>query len=185
MNDRLYFIPLISDAISQPNPEAIIKKAFERIIQMGQSREYEQGYLQFLQFMKKAFEFSEKETIWLTEIWGHHEEETLLELVVTKDGETIASFPISLSECSQRVHDAMPGFYTFQLSTGRVLWMGELLRKDLFWLEAFPDSELELAADTKDLKPEPTQEIEILDGEFVIYVFPGFEGGIIEVKRSI
>jgi hypothetical protein len=133
--------------------------------------------------MKEAIEFSEKEVPWQTKIWRYEEEEPLIELVVTTDGETIASFPISPCEFSPRVHDAMPGFYTFQLSTGRILWMGELLRKDLFWLEAYPRSELDLAADTADLKPEPTQKIKILDGEFIIYVFPGFEGGIIEVKR--
>jgi hypothetical protein len=184
MNDYLYFIPLISDAISQPNPKVKIKKAFEKIMQMGQRRKYEQGYLQFLQFMKEAIEFSGKEIPWLTKIWREHEEEPLLKLFVTTNGETIASFPISPSEVSQKMHGAMPGFYTFQLNTGRILWMGELLQKDLFWLEVYPDSELEIAADTADLKPEPTQEIKILNGEFIIYVFPGFEGGIIEVKRS-
>lgn len=54
MNNDLYFIRILADALKGPNPEPEIKKAFDEIEKLGQQPEYKQGYHQFRQFMDKV-----------------------------------------------------------------------------------------------------------------------------------
>ena len=179
MSKNLYFILLLSEAVSQPNARPAIRRALDRIIHLGQGRGYERGYRQFLQFMEKIFGTSESEIPWLIGIWENH----ALKINVARDEKLIASLPLELSNITLRILDAVPGQYIFKLSTGRILWMDELTEKDLFLLKAFPDSDLKLAAATDDLKPKPSKQIRLMDGEIVIRIFPGFDNGSIEVQR--
>ena len=215
MSNELYFISLISEAIQKPQSLIALRKAFERIIEMGEKPAYERGYKQFLRFMKTGLDIHRKMTSYIVGMWEHYADqqsgffqaafniqqteraekiflETLrrpsekfeLELIVTINGEMTASLPMKPFAISHSIINAMPGFYTFQLSTGRFLWMGKLTKRDLFWAYAFPNSDIKLAADTEDSRVEPTKEFGLLDGEIVIHVFPGFDGGCIEIKGS-
>jgi hypothetical protein len=184
MSNDLYFIPLISKAVSQSSPRVALKKAFTEIIMIGKLPEYRRGFMQFRRFMAKVFAMQENEAPWLMGIWDGHFAETVVQVIIIADGAEIASFPLRQSHLFRATAGVVPGLYTIKLSTGRILWMGELTRSDVHWYEAFPGGDLKLAADTGDQKPLPTKEITVLHGEIIIRIFPGFEGGTIEVMRS-
>jgi len=183
MSNKLYFIPLVSQAISQSDTRAEAKHILERILELGKRPEYFQGFLQFQRFMAKVFEIQKDDIPWMAGIWELQPDKRTIKIIIIKDEETIASFPMNLSEKSRLIHNALPGFYTIKLSTGRILWMDEISKRDLSWREAFPDRELKLAAAVGEVKQVPTKEISVLDGEIIIRIFPGFEDGTIEVMR--
>jgi hypothetical protein len=77
-----------------------------------------------------------------------------------------------------------PGNYVLKLATGRYLWEGCLTERDVFWTEAFPDRDLDLAADTEEAESKPTREISLLDGELILRVYPGIESGHIQIEAK-
>jgi len=74
------------------------------------------------------------------------------------------------------------GYYTIRLATGRVIWEGELTDRHLAWSRAFPGRPLDMAADTGDEAGEPTLDLDLLNGDVHIRVFPGTEKGRIQVE---
>ncbi len=105
----------------------------------------------------------------------------LLGIEVLKEAELIASFPIS--EIPINLINIDPGQYTIRLSNGRVLWEGELTRKDLLWMDAFAEGDLKMAAKTED-EVEPTISESLLDSELVMKVFLGLESGEMRFGRG-
>ena len=230
MNNDLYFLRILTEALKAPNPEPEIKKAFDKIENLGQQPEYRQGYHQFRQFMDKVKESGnitsvdsedlrpemirdlvfqmatgllDRDSIEgqrLLEIirskpeWQKEFDEVSaqtsepeglsgqIKIIVTKNGDTIGSIPAKASPFRQNIGNVTPGFYEIRLSTGRLIWQGELTAGDLFWAAAFPGQQLDMAADTKDTQPQPTREYRFLDGELTIRVFPAIESGRIEFK---
>jgi hypothetical protein len=75
-----------------------------------------------------------------------------------------------------------PGQYLLRLSTGMVLWEGQLTGRDLLWAEAFGPESLDLAAETAEVPEAPFREIELLDGEVILRVCVGIEDGKIDVE---
>ena len=75
-----------------------------------------------------------------------------------------------------------PGQHLLRLSTGLVLWEGQLTARDLLWVEAFGPESLELAAKTPEARGQPTRIVAMLDGELILRVFAGIEDGEIEVE---
>jgi hypothetical protein len=63
MNNNLYFLRILTEALKVPNPEPEIKKAFDKIENLGQQPEYRQGYHQFLQFMDKVSESGKRDPV--------------------------------------------------------------------------------------------------------------------------
>ena len=53
---RLYFIPLIDDALGSDNPELALMGAFKKIHDLGMTKEYKEGFAQFRLFMGKIVE---------------------------------------------------------------------------------------------------------------------------------
>jgi len=105
-----------------------------------------------------------------------------LEFIVKKEGVAIGSWQMGPSVQSIILPRIMPGTYTFGLSTGwRVLWT-ELTAEDLIWSRAYPDQDLQMAADTCDTGLTPSRIIRLWDGKLVIRVFPGIESGRIVIK---
>ena len=51
MDNDLFFIPLIADALCQKDVPSALREAFRRIQQMGREPRWEAGYRQFLTFM--------------------------------------------------------------------------------------------------------------------------------------
>ena len=54
MTNDLYFLPMIADALGQPEPKAALKAAIEKIKALGQYPQYERGFLQFQRFMAEV-----------------------------------------------------------------------------------------------------------------------------------
>ena len=77
------------------------------------------------------------------------------------------------------------GVYTIRLSNGRVLWEGLLTREDVLWAYAFPDKELPMAAETEPLEKTPVRTISLLEGEFVMRIFPGLESAMISIEKGL
>lgn len=53
---RLYFIPIIDDALGSDNPEVALMGAFKQIRDRGMAKEYKEGFAQFRLFMGKIVE---------------------------------------------------------------------------------------------------------------------------------
>ncbi len=51
---RLYFIPIIARALSSDDPKQAMEEAFSEIRKLGNQPEYEEGFRQFLEFVKSA-----------------------------------------------------------------------------------------------------------------------------------
>ena len=99
-----------------------------------------------------------------------------------KEGKQIGSIPFENRPASKTIKNLKPGLYTITLDTGRILWQDRLTEKDLLWIYAFPEQDLAMAADTGEGKPRTTLEIELLDGEVTIRVFPEIETGRLELE---
>jgi hypothetical protein len=53
---RLYFIPIIDDALGSDSPELALRAAFKKIHDLGMTKEYKEGFVQFRLFMGKIVE---------------------------------------------------------------------------------------------------------------------------------
>ncbi len=54
MSKYLYFIPIIFQALKQPNRKEALRQVFEKIEKLGQEQEYREGHRQFLWFMDEV-----------------------------------------------------------------------------------------------------------------------------------
>jgi hypothetical protein len=224
MNNNLYFIDLISNALQQSNPKSKLVEAFLEIIQMGQQSQYEQGLHQFHRFiaevrknwgtglskadsdiheiiqdmcleaaestiendMKKLLKSQNPilkliYDIYYSESMKFKVFDEKIHVIIERDGKYFAATPIGTT--SQMISGARPGLYVISTSTGRLLWQGELTKQDLFWEKAFPEQELQLAAETEEPPVVVTKEIPILDGKWVLRVIPQIESGCIEISK--
>ena len=57
---KLYFIPIIAQALDSDDPKRAMKRAFDEIQQLGNQPEYQKGYRQFLEFVKTAVKPSDE-----------------------------------------------------------------------------------------------------------------------------
>ena len=103
-----------------------------------------------------------------------------LELVVTRNQIEVGVVPFPRSGESLRLKPITPGFYTIGLSTGRVLWKGEIIAEDTAWNQAFPERAMRLAADTEGAPGKSTRTISLLGGTLIARVYPGMETGVLE-----
>jgi hypothetical protein len=53
---RLYFIPIIDNALGSDSPELALRAAFKKIHELGMTKEYKEGFVQFRLFMGKIVE---------------------------------------------------------------------------------------------------------------------------------
>jgi len=105
-----------------------------------------------------------------------------LAIEVLKDDQMIASIPVQ--ETLINLTNINPGQYTVRLSTGRVLWEGQLLRKHLLWLEAYGDEDLQMAAKTEEDAPRPTLSELLLGGDLMMEVIPDLQSGEIRFSHG-
>ena len=54
MSDALFFIPMIAQALREPDPKAAMIDTFERIRAMSREPRYQRGYEQLIDFMDAA-----------------------------------------------------------------------------------------------------------------------------------
>ena len=104
-----------------------------------------------------------------------------IEITVSRDGVEVEVIAFTHSGEIHPVGRVRPGHYVLRLSTGRVLWRGDLGVQDVEWGAAFPDRALDLAADTEGAKGIPTRTFNLLEGELTVRILPGIEAGTMEI----
>ena len=114
-------------------------------------------------------------------------DDQIKKIVVEQDGNHFYSLQFKLKPVTGRIKRVKPGRYVVRFNTGRIIWQGDLTKRELVWYKAFPERELELAADTGDAPQITSKEITLFDNEIIIKVIPGIESGYIEItiKRPV
>lgn len=102
--------------------------------------------------------------------------------LVNNDGATVGTVSLMENLTSGSIVNVLPGSYVLVLDTGWILWEGTLTGRDLLWVEAFPHQPLKLAADTCEAASECTKQIDLLDGELRLSVYPGIESGWVGIN---
>jgi hypothetical protein len=117
-----------------------------------------------------------------TEISEFLPTETLIIIEILKDGRSYASFAYEPSTKLISVKGITPGSYAIRLSTGLLLWEGQLREKELVWTKAFPKEKVKAAAETKAIGRKASLSKPLLNGELTLEVFPGLESGAIQLS---
>ncbi len=105
-----------------------------------------------------------------------------MRIEVRREGKLVGSSDIAREQSS--IRPIIPGWYTVQMSNGRVLWEGELTPEDVLWAFAHPAEDLPLAAETEKVQAEPTRTISLLDGELIMRIFAGLEAGVVRIESG-
>jgi len=230
MDKPLFFISLITAALTSPSPRKALGETAQQIALYCEEAPFAPGCAQFRQFMEEVtsqwdlrrqmppemvssiaedlalelsfglFDGSEweiKAARKLIEsqesLHGTHlklpiethsslKEQQQLKFIIKKEGIAIGSWQLGPSVQSIILPRIMPGTYTFGLNTGWRLLSVEFTDKDLIWSRAYPDQDLQMAADTGETGLTPSRIMRLWDGKMVIRVFPGIESGRIEIK---
>lgn len=222
---RLYFMPLIDEALGCDDPKRALMDAFKKIHELGMTKKYKEGFAQFRIFMGKiveayvedspnreqliredihsliydlvtdSFEGSAEEKkaliesltrndLWQTEyvrmkseLADFMEPHLPMRIEILKDGKPITSFAVT--EVPIKLMNIDPGQYIIRLSTGRVLWEDQLLKKHLIWLDAYGDEDLPMAAKTDEDgdASHPTISDHLMGGELTMEVTPSLKSG--------
>jgi len=109
-----------------------------------------------------------------------HESGTVDLTVMGPEGVT-ESIHLSAEVESAWLTKVVPGPYLMRLSTGRVLWNGQLAAADLLWSEAYPEGDLRFAATDKHHERIARRTIPVLGGEVMLHLYPGPESGELRV----
>ena len=104
-----------------------------------------------------------------------------IEMNWEEQGKVVETVSFEAAQRAASISNITPGSYSLRLSTGRLLWKGELTDNDLIWSHAFPGRALDLAADTGEASQEASLEISLLDGEVLTHIYPGIENGCMEI----
>ena len=81
------------------------------------------------------------------------------------------------------VPDVVPGEYSLTLSTGQLLWEGEVRPEQVIWSRAFPGRALPMAAETDLPVGEPTYVVDLLGAELSLTLHAGLEAGTLRLAR--
>lgn len=104
------------------------------------------------------------------------------EIKIERNNKGIFRENISHEQNRRTIRNVIPGSYTIKLNEDSILWQGELKKDELLWVEAFPEEPLKLAADTGELSPRSTLDINLLNDKIRFRVFPGIESGRLELE---
>ena len=104
-----------------------------------------------------------------------------VEVSISRENKDFKSVTFMEVPGSKTIDKITEGIYNIAFATGELIWEGKLTAQDLIWVEAYPGRSFDLAADTTGLKPEPTKEISVFDGDIIIRVFAGLENGRVEI----
>jgi hypothetical protein len=187
MNEYLFFIPIIQNALEQKDPSKSLREAFGSIHRMGQESRYAEGYQQFMRFMEEVHDSQPMEIAkqLLDRFVEDFSRPLSAELVVEKNQKTLATIAIEQSGGKKIIESIFSGHYQLRLDTGLVIWEGYLNEQELLWPKAFPTKALKMAADTGELGAEPTCEFSLMDGALILRVFAGIESGLLEIQWKL
>jgi len=183
MSNELYFIPIIAEALRQPERKLAFRKAFERITELGRDDSFRVGYAQFLWFMACSVDQ------WTTDSFGVPDDPSRqileasrrCELLLERDGNRIGAWILDRFPFRAAVVNVQPGLYRLSADTGWALWEEALTPAELLFTHAFPQQGLPLAAQTEEVIFPATRQVSVLDGALTIRVRPGLESGVLEL----
>jgi hypothetical protein len=95
-------------------------------------------------------------------------EESAIFIEIEKDGHLFTSFGYTQSSELTLIGQVFPGNYTIKLSTGFLIWQGELTERELIWTEAFPHEKVKAAAETKAIGRRSSHSEPLLNGELIL-----------------
>lgn len=185
MHKNLYFIPIIAGALEQPDTKAALSEAFELIHSMGKEAQYHNGYQQFLRFMESVD----------NSLWEEAPEQVASQLLQAME----RPFPCDiLVECddhivgtcsfkdatAQTIAGIKPGFHHLRFETGLLLWQGAVADEDVLWSRAFSEKPLKMAADTEEVKRQPTRTIDLPESGLILRFYAGIETGFMEIEMT-
>ena len=102
-----------------------------------------------------------------------------VELVVERDGREMGTITAQFGARMKTLSGITPGNYVLRLATGRVVWEGTLSGAQV----RVAGAPLVLAADTGEpVRAPATCQESLLDGNAVLYVFPGIGSGKIGIE---
>ena len=198
MQENLYFITDICNALNDNHSEQKIEKVIRAIINKGKKPEYQQGFQQFVTFIKEGkagwlkMSPQHKKLIMqiindvaLSPVVDTETEPLKLCLQLEHDGDALASFDISESRHSYTIADLTPGNYTLKTDSDWLIWQEHLSERELFWTHAYPEQEFPMAADTESTDTREFKTVVLLEGELIIRIYPGLETGTIKIMVNL
>lgn len=105
-------------------------------------------------------------------------------LTVYNDRRCVATIHLSGIPICKTFAGIEPGLYGIRLETGLVIWDGRLSAQDLIWTAAFGRQGLSVAAETEEVKPKPTWQQFLLEGELILRTYAGIEKGSLEIELT-
>jgi hypothetical protein len=183
MSNELYFIPIIAEALRQPNPRMALDIAFQRIESLGRATTHHIGYRQFLRFMACSFKHWEETPIMATDESSPPliDETYPVEIWLERGNQRLPGLVVDQIPCRKSFAELTPDRYRLVTDTGWLLWEATLTPRELFWTLAHPHRNLPLAAQTDDEPILPTLETHLLGGALTIRVYSGLESGILDI----
>ena len=174
MANELYFVPILQEALQDPEPGPALGRALDTIQRLGAQVDYRSGFENFRQFIQEVWSCHDL-------IGGDQVSELIIELATDA-----SAFDRAQLEAAMKVIDSNPDwkneYEQLRSQVGLILWEGQLTGRDLLWADAFGPESLELAAETANVQRRPTRRVVLLGGEVILRVFARIEGGEIEVE---
>lgn len=183
MNEELYFIPIIVEAMRQPAVEPALRDAFAQIEDLGRDPALRVGYQQYLRFMDEARRalMADEPHESPGQAFFECERSSPLELWLERGDVRVGALELERIPQEATFLNLQPGAYRLRTDTGWTLWEATLTPRELIWAEAFPQKGLPLAAQTEEVIFPVTREVSVLDGALTIRVRPGLESGVLEL----
>lgn len=186
MTEDLFFMPLIAEALEQPDPHSALVMAFRRIKTHGTQAQYKRGQRQFLRFMDAVRRSPNADAI---EISSEHviagwRRQNFLSLSVERDGQAIGRCAFDDRTHSGSVENILPGSYRLWLDTGLLLWEDQIHERDVLWTRAFPDEPISMAADTGLEAVGPTRAVDLTRAGVLLRIYAGVEAGTMEIELT-
>lgn len=183
MNQELYFIPVLQNALKAANPESALRQAFSKIDQLARDNNYRRGFENFEIFLGEVCSHRvliEKNT--LEDFTDYSQDSSLrYELTIFRDNRAMSKVHLEGNNI-QNICGVTPETYTARLSTGRILWKETLSREDLIAGKIPGSQSIKVAADSGDFKARPARIVTLLNGRIVLKIFKGFESGVIQIE---
>ena len=188
MNDDLYFIPIIIEAFKQPKRPGALKKAFAQIEQLGKLDRYSRGWKQFCLFMNETLVSAENyRTDQLQEkLANAFKRPNLFDITIEKDGLPVKTLTFRYTGDSKTAANITPGSYKLVFESGLCLWQGTVSAKDVLIAKAYPDDDLQMAAnDTGEENRKLTKTVSLFGqaGEVKFYAGIGSSSMEIVINR--
>ncbi|MFH1614963.1 MAG: hypothetical protein ABIG61_07755 [Planctomycetota bacterium] len=216
MNNELYFIPILQEALKQPDRQKALSDALYKIDRFGKSERFKEGFQNFISFVTESYQrhylieenqslrqivdllsesfeslYPETNGVELSgrgwkekylKIAAFSQSTLPLEITIFGNNQLVGSVSLAQNNKSQKFSGITPGNYTIRFSTGRTLWKGEIIEKDLMARKTLDGQIIKLAADSGDFKARPSRIVTILKDQVVLKIFKGLYSGVIQIE---